>query len=174
MKSIPLTNGGEALVDARDFDRFLTVEFEDGQTFTGRVCDLKWKRIDKSHTSYAVARKWIDGKQREIRLHRLVRQARASELIDHRNHNGLDCQQENLRYTDTYGNARNRLPTKRARGAKLKGVALHRQTGRFEAYIKVNGKKRHLGLFPTEEEAGAAYNAAAKEAFGEFACLNAS
>lgn len=37
------------------------------------------------------------------------------------------------------------------------------------AHIRDHGKARHLGTFRTAEEAHAAYVAAAKEVFGEFA-----
>jgi hypothetical protein len=41
--------------------------------------------------------------------------------------------------------------------------------GKFAARIRVDGVERHLGTFATAEEASAAYAAAAREAWGEFA-----
>ncbi|WP_424578945.1 HNH endonuclease [Bradyrhizobium sp. USDA 241] len=42
--------------------------------------------------------------------------------------------------------------------------------GRFRARIKINGKSVSLGTFDTVEEGAAAYEAKAKELYGDFAC----
>jgi len=47
-----------------------------------------------------------------------------------------------------------------------KGVSAKHK--KFYARIKINGKSRHLGTFPTPEAASAAYMAAAREHFGDF------
>lgn len=41
--------------------------------------------------------------------------------------------------------------------------------GRWRAQIKARGKRIHIGVFNTAEEAGAAYRAASIKYFGEFA-----
>lgn len=41
--------------------------------------------------------------------------------------------------------------------AGVKGCSYNSNSGKWEAYIKVNQKKMHLGLFGSEEEAGNAY-----------------
>ena len=51
----------------------------------------------------------------------------------------------------------------------FKGVSFHTQRQRWAAYIKVNGKRKHLGLFDTPELASAAYEAAARVLHHEFA-----
>ena len=33
------------------------------------------------------------------------------------------------------------------------GVSIHRATGKYRAYITINGKSKHLGLFDTLDEA---------------------
>jgi hypothetical protein len=92
------------------------------------------------------------------------------KFIDHRNGDGLDCREKNLRAADNSQNGANQGP--RAGTSRFKGVGLHRATGRWRARIKVNYRDQHLGLFDNPEDAARAYDAAAIEAFGEFARLN--
>lgn len=51
----------------------------------------------------------------------------------------------------------------------VKGVSFHEKLGRYQARIRVNGKRMSLGYFKTAEEAGIAYATAARNYFGEFA-----
>jgi hypothetical protein len=57
-------------------------------------------------------------------------------------------------------------------GQYAKGVTWrNRQTKPYQAKIRVNGTRIHLGSFATEEEAAKAYQDAAVLYHGEFACL---
>lgn len=56
--------------------------------------------------------------------------------------------------------------------SKYKGVCWHKQHNKWRAYIMVDYKQKHLGLFISETEAALAYNKAAAELFGDFANLN--
>jgi hypothetical protein len=51
----------------------------------------------------------------------------------------------------------------------FKGVCFNKERNRWVAYIKVLGRRRHLGRFKTPEAAHEAYRQAAVEAFGAFA-----
>jgi len=168
-QTILLSGGNSASIDAPDFDRQLSCQFSDGFVWFGRICDLAWKSLVKDHTTYAV-NLVCDG-TRELRLHRLVMCASGRQIIDHRDGNGLDCRRQNLRITDHHGNAWNRAIAL-GHSSRFKGVAIHRQTGKYEGYIRKDRKKIHLGLFNDEESAGRAYDAKALELFGEFARLN--
>jgi hypothetical protein len=44
--------------------------------------------------------------------------------------------------------------------------------GRWIAYLNFEGKRQHLGLFDSEEDAARAYNSAAEKIHKEFARLN--
>lgn len=83
--------------------------------------------------------------------------------IDHKNCVKDDNRLENLREATREEQNAN----KRGWRAGLKGC--YRKRGKWEAQIKRNGRSVYLGTFDTEEIAHAAYAAAAKLLFGEFA-----
>jgi hypothetical protein len=92
-------------------------------------------------------------------------------IIDHVNGNKLDNRACNLRYADKSQNMCNRGKT-RGNTSGYKGVVLHRQSGKWRAYIKKDYKQHYLGIYETREQAASAYNAAAIRLHGEFALLN--
>jgi len=90
-----------------------------------------------------------------------------SVMIDHRDGNPSNNRWTNLRPASvSQNNANRRLHRNNKCG--FKGVVRNRW-GRFIASIYKNGQRRHLGMFATAEEAHAAYVAAARKLFGEFA-----
>ena len=86
--------------------------------------------------------------------------------IDHINGMRGDNRISNLREATHAENCRNRKKPRTGRCA-LKGVYM--KGARFCAKIKMNGKQTHIGYYDTEEEAHAAYMAAAEKEFGAFA-----
>lgn len=54
------------------------------------------------------------------------------------------------------------LAPKQINATGHKGVVFNKGRGKYQASIKINGRKTYLGLFATAEEAGAAYEAAAR------------
>ena len=89
-------------------------------------------------------------------------------FLDHKNGVRSDNRWHNLRIANKSQNAANSKTNIRNR-LGLKGVvAVVPEGSRFKANIKKNGKKKHLGVFATPEEAHAAYCKAAKEVYGEF------
>lgn len=108
----------------------------------------------------------VDGTQ--FRAHRLAWLLATGDdpgpsEIDHRDGDRSNNRMDNLRLASRVENTRNRKPT----GRYLKGVE-RTPSGRYRAKIYVN-HHIHLGMFDTEEEAHAAYVAAAHHHFGEFA-----
>ena len=88
--------------------------------------------------------------------------------IDHRDGDGLHNWFDNLREATRKMNSANSRKPRTAK-SRLKGVTWSSAHGRFKAQITVDQKGIHLGYFDSEEEAHAAYVAAAREHFGEFA-----
>lgn len=88
--------------------------------------------------------------------------------LDHINMNRSDNRISNLRLASVTENNRNRV-RQRNNTSGHKGVSLHKPTGKYVAKLTTNKVTKHLGTFSTLEEAGAAYQAAAKEMHGEFA-----
>jgi len=93
------------------------------------------------------------------------------KYIDHINRNKLDNRLENLRECSKTQNCVNSL-VRSDNPYGLKGVTFHKSSGKYAAQSFYNGKRVHIGLFNTPEEAGIAYNNTARELFGEFAVLN--
>lgn len=145
---IPLTQGLAALVDETDADRVRSVG--------------KWFAQRSRNTFYAA-------RTGGVLLHRVL--CPTWPLVDHINGNGLDNRRANLRQATHAENMRNRA-MHRNNTTGLRGVSLEPSRGQYRACIKVDGRTRHLGRFAEAEAAGRAYDAAAREFFGEFARLN--
>jgi len=56
------------------------------------------------------------------------------------------------------------IKSDKARGEYPVGVCFDKATGKFRAYLNINGKRKYLGCFPTPEEAFQVYKLA-KEAY---------
>ena len=90
--------------------------------------------------------------------------------VDHRYHQTLDNRRSQLRVCT---NQQNCFNTRKHRNntSGSKGVSVHTKTRRWTAHIRVDGKKKYLGMFNSKEEACFAYAEAARLHHGEFACL---
>jgi hypothetical protein len=89
--------------------------------------------------------------------------------VDHKDRNGLNNQKINLRETDSTHNQANQRAV-RGTDSRFKGVCWSGYSWRAD--IRVNRKRTYLGSFASEEAAARAYDTAAVEKFGEFACTN--
>lgn len=132
------------------------------------VNSLKWFMANTGRPYAVIWRKRTNGvhKQKNVSMHRLILQPPDDMQVDHINCNVLDNRRANLRLATHSQNQYNR-PARNASGRK--GVTWHKGAQKWMAQIEKNNKPRYLGLFVDIEDAAAAYNAAAKELFGEFA-----
>lgn len=150
---MPLGDGRFALIDAADAPRVLV---------------HRWYRAS---AGYAEGK--ING--RRVLMHRFVLEAPAGRQIDHVNGYRLDNRRANLRFSTQGENTQNQCAQARGR-SRFKGVVWsgdwHRGQRPWVARIKADGRRLLVGYFLTEEEAARAYDDAAREHFGSFACVN--
>jgi hypothetical protein len=157
IKVIPLTCGKVALVES-DYEWLMQWKWEYNQT-----------------TGIAIRRDFSQGRAKPIciAMHRLIMNAPAELVVDHINHNRLDNQRSNLRLATVAENCRNQMAYKNSRStSQYKGVYWHKCSRKWHARIKVNYKDIYLGGFTDEHAAALAYDRAARQHHGEFACLN--
>ena len=153
MKEILCTYGGIALVDDEDYHK---------------VCNLNWN----DYAGYPRTFKRVNGgKLTSETMHRIILIPKEGFVIDHINGNKLDNRKENLRYCLHCENTRNSKINSRNKTG-YKGVIWHKRDKKFQANIRINGKRIHLGYFIKAEDAARAYNAAAIKYHKEFARLN--
>jgi hypothetical protein len=103
-------------------------------------------------------------------LHRaILRPARSSDLVDHKDGNGIDNRRSNLREATTAQNAINRKVTKRSKSGY---IGVFETPSSWAAQINKETGCWHLGNFDTPEEAAIARDIGAIQEYGEFATLN--
>lgn len=89
-------------------------------------------------------------------------------MLDHINGDGTDNRISNLREaTNSLNQANRKRLSTNTSGSR--GVTWHKQCGKWQAAIKVNGSNIHLGLFENLNDASEAYEMAANRYFGEYA-----
>lgn len=92
-----------------------------------------------------------------------------AEEIDHKDQNVRNNRWLNLRAASHAQNGANKSSYSKL---GLKGVTRVRSENRYAAKITVGGRGIYLGYFSSAEAAARAYDAKAREVFGEFACTN--
>ena len=159
MKQIPLTQGKFAIVDDEDFEM---------------LSKFKWcLRLANGKTyAYRRAKNHEKHPSKTVKMHRFILNIVDPKIeVDHIDSNGLNNQRYNIRPCTHSQNLKNRGRQKNNTSG-FKGVFWSKNAKKWEASVKVNAKKIYLGLFLIKENAARAYDAYAKEHFGEFAKLN--
>ena len=157
MKTIPLTQGKATTVDEADYDR-------------PEVGGRHWAAMRNGRQWYAARRAPGPG-SRHLLLHRVVLGLVPGDpAVDHINGDGLDNRRENLRLATKAQNGMNQAKTHGV--SQFKGVYWDKVNRKWVAQVRAGAKVRFLGRFDSEEDAAQAYDAAAREAFGEYARTN--
>lgn len=158
MKEIKLTQNKVALVDDEDFEL---------------LSKYSWCASKTKSTYYAMAYAVnSEGKRTTVMMHRIIMDVTGRKIwVDHRDHDGLNNQRNNLRIATISQNSSNRSSKKNS-ASKFLGVGWSQKAKKWQVAIYKDGKHKYIGLFESEEGAALAYNNAAKELHGEFANLN--
>jgi hypothetical protein len=154
MRTLPVARGtAVVLVDDEDFEL---------------VSPYTW-RLVQGGGGQRYASAWVGVK--DVFMHRLITGAARGKVVDHIDGNPLNNQRANLRVCTQAENQGNRRKIKPA-SSIYKGVSWVQKRRKWQASLYVSGRQRLLGRFASEIEAARAYDAAAKQHFGEFALLN--
>ena len=143
---IPLTKGKFALVDPENYEMLM---------------QWQWHYISGG---YAVRKP-----KESIYMHRIIMKTPIGMDTDHINGDKLDNRKSNLRIVTR---SQNRMNQHKPRKNKYKGVSFSEKENKWQASLGTRDNRIWAGYHDTQEEAARAYNAAAKQHFGEFAKLN--
>lgn len=91
--------------------------------------------------------------------------------VDHINHDGLDNRRSNLRAASRSENGGNKR-RRRTASSQYKGISWNRQSKTWLVQIVRDSIPHYVGTFGDETEAANAYDDAARQMFGAFACVN--
>jgi hypothetical protein len=149
---VPLTRGFEALIDAAD---------------APLISRWSWHVILSRKTQYAVLTLRDKGERIAFSMHRLLISAPRGVYVDHINGNGLDNRRSNLRLCSNVQNSYN-AGLRKDNTSGFKGVAFHKTSGKWQAFIKVDGRRLCLGTFIDKDDARQAYQQASSNFHGEF------
>jgi hypothetical protein len=165
MSAIQLSRGKQTIVSDED------IEY---------LNQWKWSVHADNHGGiYAWRHPRVSGKRVAVRMHNVVVERMTGKPIpegcqvDHIDGNTLNNRRGNLRLVTPSQNCMNRRG-KRGTSSSFKGVSWREDSRKWRAVITVDGKRKSLGSYDSEEEAARAYDSHAKELFGEFARLNFS
>ncbi len=144
---IPLTKGMFALIDEQD----------------ASLANEGWCYVGAGYARSSSAREYLH--------HRLLGNPPHGFEVDHRNRNKLDNRRENLRFVSHGHNMANAIMPKRVANpmSDYRGVRRNQRGGKWKAVLA----NTVIGAsFVTPEEAARAYDAAARQRYGDCATCN--
>jgi hypothetical protein len=162
VRTIPLTQGKEALVDNIDYAYLMRWKWyfnrrKDGSGYAARTDRHPRKRMVYMHVVVFLRKR---------------KRKRLSGEVDHKNRDKLDNRRQNLRAANRSQTNYNKQQQKNNTSGYI-GVALFKPCpGLWQSYINVDRKRIPLGYWKSKKAAARAYNRAARKYHGKFAVLN--
>jgi hypothetical protein len=159
-RKIPLTQDKYTIVDPEDYEK---------------LARYRWYALRIERSFYAVRQYKTNkgrGKYESVRMHQEIMGAAEGKVIDHINHNGLDNRKANLRFATIQQNTWNQRKSRGNYSSRYKGVAWSKRRKKWRTRITLNGRVTFIGHFDDERAAAMAYDAKAKELFGDYAAPN--
>jgi hypothetical protein len=153
MKELKLSNG-IAIVDDEDFEELSRYNW--------------WI----NSYGYVASKRKIDGKWKQVRMHRIIMNPQKDEVIDHINKIKHDNRKCNLRICTQKQNSKNKSVDKDKIHSKYKGVTKDSKNNNYSARIKNDKKSIYIGTFTNEIAAANAYNYYANIYHKEYAGIN--
>jgi hypothetical protein len=159
MKAVLLTRGLVAFVDDGDYSE---------------VSRFSWQ-AQQIKNGWVVKRGIWDSKKKNNRSESLgvfLMRPPPGMRVDHKDGNPFNNLRDNLRLCTKTQNDRSFRRKGSGKSSRFRGVSWHSQRRCWRAVIESAGENIYLGIFDQEDDAGRAYDAAARQHFGEFAHLN--
>ncbi len=155
---IKLTRGQFGYCDLEDWEKFKHIKW--------------WADPGKSKTTFYINGEIkIKGKKKHTRLHSLLFEVPKGFVINHKDHDGLNCCRSNLEICTYQQNASYCLKRQNNKSG-FKGVSWRKDIEMWRSRITVNFKAITIGHFENKIDAAKAYNEAAKKFFGIYSVLN--
>lgn len=97
------------------------------------------------------------GRKRVYVLARMIVDAQKGDEVDHINHDSLDNRKQNLRPVSSAQNQQNRMGAQiNNKSSGIRGVSRHKQSGKWEAHVKLNQKSLRIGYYDLQSDAAIA------------------
>ena len=133
MKLIPLTQGQFAQVDDWNYDW---------------LNQWKWFAQKVKNSYYAERHIYQGGKQKTVAMHREIMNTPFNMEVDHKDHDGLNCLEENMRNCNHRQNNMNR---KSFGSSRYIGVSYLKKNNMYVSRIRIEGCQIYIGWFKDEE-----------------------
>ncbi|MGL4451370.1 MAG: HNH endonuclease, partial [Sarcina sp.] len=126
-----------------------------------KIHKYKWSHLTGDSLNY------VRNSTDKYKLHRYIANCGEDEIVDHVNHDPLDCRRSNLRVCTIHENGMNKCK-KTSNKSGVTGVSWDSQTSKWRSSITYKGKFKNIGRYENFEDAVRSRLNAEKLYFGEY------